>query len=262
MNRGEIFWGALLVVLGGLFFLKTAGLLVGDVFGWFWPLCVVAAGAWVLLGGFQAHRDSAPAHGIAIALQGARGARLVINHGVGRLEIGPGSEGGDFLTGNAGVAMSHSVRRVDDRLDVTIDAGPSFLPFVGPEGGSWSFHINPSVPTELTLRAGATQLDLDLATLQVTRLDYEGGASSLNLAFPESVERFAAHLTTGASSLNLKIPEGVAARIKITSPGSPLLDPTRFKSLGSGLYESTSFETASRRAEVTIDGGAISIHVE
>ncbi|MGE5072447.1 MAG: LiaF transmembrane domain-containing protein [Anaerolineae bacterium] len=51
MRRGELFWGPLLVILGVLFFLKATGTITGDVFGWFWPILIIAAGAWILMGG-------------------------------------------------------------------------------------------------------------------------------------------------------------------------------------------------------------------
>ncbi|MFH1183955.1 MAG: hypothetical protein V1755_02810 [Chloroflexota bacterium] len=54
MRRGKIFWGFLLVVLGGLYFLKTPGYMGGDVFGWSRPVLIVTAGAWILMGGFRA----------------------------------------------------------------------------------------------------------------------------------------------------------------------------------------------------------------
>ena len=87
MRRGEIFWGSLLVVLVYYFFLRTAGYLTGDVFEWFWPFVVIAIGIWILVDGFATRVDFKIAEKISIPLQGAKEARLEINHGMGQIEL-------------------------------------------------------------------------------------------------------------------------------------------------------------------------------
>ena len=262
MRRGEIFWGVLLVMLGGLFFLKTAGYLTGDVMSWFWPLLIVAAGAWMLLGGFSRREATSSSQTFSVPLEGARKASLTINHGVGRLELRSGASGNEFLAGTSAVAMTHSSRLVGEHLEVNIDAGPSMIPFIGPEGGAWILRLNSAVPTILSLHAGASQLDMDLTDLQITRLDYEGGASSLQLSLPKDVSRFMGNIRSGASSLHLRVPHGVAARFFIKTVGSTTIDEQRFVARGTGVYQSADFDTATRQAEVTLEGGATSIRID
>src|SRR5512140_3054872 len=101
MRRGELFWGTLLVVLGVLFFLKAAGFITGDVFGWFWPLLIIAVGAWILLGGFKYRSRYETAEKFSVPLQGAREASLSIEHGAGRIDLRGGANPGDLVTGVA-----------------------------------------------------------------------------------------------------------------------------------------------------------------
>src|SRR5271157_4026096 len=103
MRRGEIFWGSLLVLLGVLFFLHTAGYLPGDVFSWFWPFVVIAIGVWILMSSFMARVDFNNAEKFSIPLQGATEAQIEINHGAGQIDLSAGANDGDFLTGMAGV---------------------------------------------------------------------------------------------------------------------------------------------------------------
>jgi hypothetical protein len=262
MRRNEVFWGGMLVVLGLLFFLKTAGYIAGDIFSWFWPVLVMAAGGWILLGGFEGRGRLGSTSTFSIPVQGAREATLTVNHGIGRLELGMGEAGEDFLTGNSGAGLTHSSRLVGDRLEVSIDAGPSVFPFLGPDSGSWGLSLNPSVPTQVKLNAGASDLDLDLRNTQVTRFDYEGGASRLKLTLPAAVDRFISRIETGASSIELRVPDGVAARFSLSGPGSSTIDQARFPSIGHGVFQSPDFESAPRRAMVTIEGGATSIRVD
>ena len=154
MRRGEIFWGSLLVLLGVLFFLRAAGFLVGDVFGWFWPLFIIALGVWVLLGGFFFRTRFENAEKFSVPTQGAKEASLSIEHGAGRIDLRAGANAGDFITGMVGTGMNRSTHLNGDKLEVKIEAGPSFIPFVGPEGGVWQFRLNPDMPTVIKIEAG------------------------------------------------------------------------------------------------------------
>lgn len=261
MRRGEIFWGSLLVLLGVLFFLRTAGYLRGDVFSWFWPFVIIAIGIWILFGGFEARVDFNSAEKFSIPLQGAAEARLEMNHGVGQIELSAGADAGDFLTGIVGVAMDHSSHLDGNKLEVKINAGPSFMPFIGPEGGVWQFRLSRDVPMTLDIDAGASRLNLDLRDLQVKYLSFEGGASRVTLTLPMRVENMVADLEAGAASLELNVPQDVGLRLRLKSVGTLKIDEGRFVPRTGRIYQSADYDTAKYRAEVNIEGGATSIRV-
>lgn len=261
MRRGELFWGTLLVVLGVLFFLKAAGYLPGDVFGWFWPLLVIAIGLWVLFGSTLGRARYETAEKFSVALEGAREASLSIDHGAGQISLRAGANPGDFLTGVSGVGMDQKVRRTDGKLEVEIDAGPSFIPFVGPQGGVWEYRLTPDVPLTLKIEAGASRLDVDLSGLRVTRFMFSGGASNLNLTLPAHVENALVDIDAGAASINLTVPEGLAVRFRSRNVGPLSIDQQRFPPQGAGLYQSPDYATAPYHAEVTVDAGVSSITV-
>jgi hypothetical protein len=261
MRRGEVFWGFILIILGGLFALRSAGYIAGDIFGWFWPLFIVAIGVWILIGGGVRRQTGALAEPFSIPLQGATEADLRIDHGVGRISIGPGANAGDFLTGTRGVGMNQSVQLVGDRLQVKIEAGPSFIPFMGPPGGIWEYRLDGNVPTQLTIHSGASRLDLDLTELSVTRLEFQGGASNLNLTLPARVSHSVSEIEAGAASIEVRVPRGVGLRLHATSVGSLNVDEAAFPRRASDMYESADYETAATRADVKIDGGATSVRV-
>jgi hypothetical protein len=261
MRRGEIFWGSLLVLLGILFFLHTAGYLVGDVFAWFWPFVIIAVGIWILVDGFATRVEFNSAEKFSIPLQGAKEARLEINHGMGQIELSAGANAEDFLTGVAGIGMNQSSHLDGDKLEVEIDAGPSFVPFIGPEGGVWQFRLNPELPTSLDIDAGASRLNLDLRDLQVKYLSFDGGASSMTLTLPARVENMVADLEAGAASIELNVPQGVGLRLRLKSVGSLKIDETRFVLREGRIYQSADYDSAKYRAEVNIEGGATSITV-
>ncbi len=261
MRRGEAFWGGLLVILGLLFFLKAGGYLAGDVLGWFWPVVIIAAGVWILMGGFAYQTRFETAEKFSIPLQEAQEASLSINHGAGRIDLRAGANPGDFVTGMSGAGMNHTSHLFGTKLEVGIEAGPSFIPFVGPEGGVWQFRLNRDLPTAINIQAGASRLDLDLADLRVTFFSFEGGASNVNLTLPARMEHTLVELEAGAASIDVSVPDGVALRFRTKSVGSLHIDETRFPRREGGMYQSPDYDTATYHAEVTVDGGATSIIV-
>ncbi len=261
MRRGEIFWGSLLVLLGVLFFLKTAGYLVGDVFSWFWPFVVIGFGVWILLGGFFMRANYEHAEKFSVPLQDAKEASLSIDHGAGQIDLRSGANAGDFLTGASGTGMNLSSRLNGDKLEVKIEAGPSFIPFLGPAGGVWQYRLNPDLPMVIDIDAGASRLDLDLSDLRVTHFSFDGGASRLDLTLPARVENALVDIEAGAASIELHVPQGVAMRFRTKSVGSLNIDETRFPRREGGIYQSVDYDAAKFRADVTIDGGATSIKV-
>jgi len=261
MRRGEILWGGLLVLLGVLFLLRATGYLIGDVLSWFWPLFIIAIGVWILLGGFAFQARYENAEKFSVPIESAKAGSLSINHGAGRIELRAGANAGDFITGMVGVGMNRSTLMNGDKLEVKIDAGPSYIPFIGPEGGIWQFRLNPDLPTSIKIEGGASRLDLDLSDLHVTYFSFEGGASNLHLTLPARVENSLVEIEAGATSINLDVPNGVALRFRTKSVGSLHIDETRFPRRDGAIYQSADYGTAKYHVEVTVDGGATSINV-
>ena len=69
-----------------------------------------------------------------------------------------------------------------------MNAGPTFIPFIGPSGGAWRFDLNRDTPLRLEVSAGASNVSLDLSALLVKYLSLETGASSLRLTLPSRAE--------------------------------------------------------------------------
>ncbi len=261
MRRGELFWGVVLLVLGALFFLKAAGYLTGDVFGWFWPLLIMFLGLWLVFGLTRRGSRYAAAEKFSVPLQDAQRATLAVEHGAGEIKLRAGAEPGNFLTGIVGTGMNHSEWRDGDRLLVRLEAGPSFIPFLGPEGGAWEYRLSRDIPIDLSIHSGASRLDLDLTELQVTNLSFDGGASRITLNLPAGVGNTMVNVRAGAARLDLTVPPGVALRLRSRATGNLDIDEARFPRVEDGVYQSRDFGSAQHCADVTLDGGATSIHI-
>jgi hypothetical protein len=150
--------------------------------------------------------------------------------------------------------MNQKSRLIGDQLDVRVDAGPSFLPFIGPSGGVWYFQLVRDLPVLLNVDAGASAINIDLKDVLAKHLAVKTGASSVNVTMPSrGVCLF--DLDGGATSVNITIPESTAARIRVDGVTSMDVDVNRFPRLSSDLYQSPDFEAATDRAEINITSG-------
>jgi len=261
MRRGDVFWGGILVILGGLFLLQANGL-ISDVFGWFWPILLVLLGGWILAGRYLPGLAGNSMEDFSIDLQGATQIGLNIDHGAGSIALVGGAPAGVAVRGTQASGMSMKTHLQGERLDVKIDAGPSFIPFLGPDSGVWQYQLNQDVPFNLDVDSGASSMDFDLTDIKVAHLSVDTGASTLKIKLPAHAGSTLVDIDSGAATLDLTVPQGVAARVRARQGASTFnIDLSRFPMLDNGLYQSADFATASNKVEINLDGGANAVTV-
>lgn len=260
MRRGSIFWGGILILLGVLFSLQAANI-IDDVFGWFWPLFLILLGVAVLVSRFTAPNLTS-GEAFSIDLEGATRVALEVDHGAGSVKVMGGAPYGTAVSGTQGTAMSFKSHLNGDTLTVDIDAGPSFIPFLGPEGGSWVFQLTNEVPVSMKFDGGAASLDFDFTDTKLDFLGVDMGASSMTLKLPANAGRTLVDVESGAASIDITIPQGVAARIRMEQGASAQnIDSSRFPQVMDGMYQSPDFDSAENRAEINLEGGANSVTI-
>jgi len=262
MRRGNLFWGIILIVLGGLFLLQTSGL-INDVLSWFWPIGLILLGVWVLAGRYLPRQGGA-VETFSIELQDATRLDLDIDHGGGSLVFSGGAPAGVAISGSQATGLDVSSHRSGDSLGVKVDAGPNFLPFLGPDGGEWSFKLTQAVPVAIKLDAGASSLDFDLTDVRLTYLGVDAGASSVKVKLPANAGHTLVDFESGAASIDLIVPAGVGARIRFEQGISSInVDESRFPLVTSmrNLYQSADYDSTANRVEINLEGGANSVKV-
>jgi hypothetical protein len=178
------------------------------------------------------------------------------------LVIKSGAPAGKAMLGSYGVGMEESNHLDGDKLEIKVDAGPSFLPFFGPSSGSWNFRLTEEVPVSIKVDTGASSLDMDLTDVQARQIELETGANNSNITMPARGASIL-DLEAGAASINIVIPPGVAGRIRLREGLTSLnVDKTRFPQLDSRLYQSPDFDTAANRAEINVEAGLGSITIK
>ncbi len=261
MRRGSLFLGLALILFAGLFFLKGLGV-IADVLPLVWPLVVILFGLWLLIGGLLPGPGRGSAEMFTIDLQGATEGEIEIDHGAGQILVTGGAPEGKVMEATAGTAMDYKSHLSGSTLKVDVSAGPSGLPFMGPDGGAWQFRLTERIPLSLEVNAGASSMDFDLTDLQVRLFKLETGASSTRLKLPAHAGQTVVEIEGGAASYHITVPQGVAARVSMEGGLSSLdIDERRFPRQAGGYYQSPDYDSAANRAEIRIEGGASSITV-
>lgn len=260
MKRDNLFWGIVLILLGLLFYLQARGL-VTNVFRYFWPLMLILVGGWIILSVYWR-----PAAGsdetFSIPLESAQRVNYRFSHGAGQLDISGGAPAGQAIVGTSAAGMNRRSYLNGDQLDVRVEAGPSFMPFFGPNEGVWRFQLPQDVPVSLTVESGASYQNIDLADMLATRLALKTGASSTNVTMPSRGASLL-DVEAGAASINIRVPEVTAARIRVREGVMAVnVDTNRFPRLDSGFFQSANFDTAQNRTEIHIESGVGSVSVK
>ncbi len=259
-RRGNLFWGSVLIVLAGLLLLKQMGVIVGDIFGYFWPLLIIAFGVWLIVGCF-ARNQPVEGEQVSIPLEGAASAYVKLDHGAGRLTLSSGAGSGEIVNGTFGNGLSYKSHVEGGRMEVKLRTSQQAWAWWPGESLDWDIRLNRDIPLSLKIDSGASASILDLSDLKVTDLDIDTGASSTELTLPANAGNTHVDIDTGASSLKVNIPSGVAASIRVKSGIASVNVNPRFSRLDGGLYQSTDYSTAANRVDMTIDAGVGSIEV-
>jgi hypothetical protein len=260
MRRDNIFWGTALILVGVLLFLQTQGI-IGNIFQYFWPLALILVGGWIILSVYW-RPGTSEEETYMIPLGAARRLRFKLSHGAGQIHLTGGAPAGQALVGSTAVGMNKYSHLDGDQLDVRVEAGPSFVPFLGPSQGVWRFQLTQEIPSTLVIESGASSLDIDLRDVPATRVELKTGASSSNVTVPARGVSLL-DVEAGAASVNIRVPEATAARIRVEEGLHSInVDTSRFPHLGSGIYQSSGYETAADRADINIEGGLGSVSVK
>ncbi len=124
----------------------------------------------------------------------------------------------------------------------------------------WELGLSPALPLDLAVYLGGGEAQLDLAELQLERLDVRAGIGDTTLTLPGH-GRFRVDIEGGIGNTVIHLPAGVAARVTAQSGLGPvtLLVDGRREHLP---YSSPGYATAVSRVDLTVRSGvgAITVH--
>ena len=260
MNRGSIFWGTILIIVGFLFILNNFGYFNINFWVILGPVLLILFGFWVIVG------SSLPKNGvdkITIPMDHFEKAYVGINYAAGKMRIAGLSGSYNLLEGelSGGFELEKNIKA--SSINLQLNLKPNFIPIVWiPDGTEWIINLSNSVPLSLDIKTGATDSSIDLSGLRVEKFELITGASSTNLILSSKNGSGYYVIKAGLASVNIRIPAGIAARIRASAGlGAVTVDQSRFPKQH-GEYKSIDYDSALAKVDLVVETGlgAIDIH--
>ena len=261
MRTGAIFWGFVLIIIGGLLLLQNLGYLENvDLWGLIWSIAFIAFGIWVLLGAVL--KPSGKVQNISVPLEGAARAVVKLNRGIGKLTMAAGAPSGDLLSGEIRDEIKLKVSRSGDNVEVKCSqSSDGFLYWFSSSNLRWDVYLNPEIPLTLKIESGIGQSNLDLSGLSVEALKVNPGVGETNLTLPSQAGFTQVNVEGGVGAVNVRIPGGVGARIRVQQGlGAVNVDRARFPRSGN-YYVSADYNTAANKVDLDVQTGVGAISI-
>jgi DNA-binding MarR family transcriptional regulator len=199
--------------------------------------------------------------GFAAPLGSVTSGRLVFERGASDIFIGVDPAMGDLL--RARFEGSASQLRAQDGI-VTVRQRRRRLPSLGRDERANELLLNGSIPWEVEIRGGASNLAADFGELKLGSLEIKGGASETVLTLPHPPGTVTLRVLGGASDLTVHRPEGVAIRILVRDGSRKLaFDEQHFGAIGGETsLQSPAYDRAADRYDIEVSGGANSLTID
>ncbi len=124
------------------------------------------------------------------------------------------------------------------------------------------FYLNKNIIWDLSLKSGASEINLNLKDLNINSIDVSSGASDIKGTLSALANRTDINISSGASDIEFKIPQGSACEIISSSAAtSIIIDGTKLSGIGKKTYKTDNFDTADNVFYFDISSGASEITI-
>jgi cytochrome c oxidase subunit IV len=295
----KVFWGLLLILIGGLALVGNFGLATIEWSNlWrLWPLFIVAAGlsilsfkniiwkiisvilsvvavaaiAWVLLGGFKQIGVSIDTlknynETIQIASGEIKSAEVSLDAGASEVYISTADQIGIAtagLTSNfATLEKTSSVSGSIQKVDFSMKTENKwFNNWVGSYRNKWDIKLTRNLPLSLNVNAGACDADIDLSDAKLNMVDIDMGASDLTLKLGKNQSLANVTIDSGASSILVRVPTESGVKL-VTEGGLSSKELADLKLSSDKTYESNNYDSAISKINITAKIGVSSFTIE
>lgn len=293
---GGVFWGLLLMLIGGLILLDNLHVISVNFSNlWqLWPVLIIMAGVSMLsLRGWLGGLVTLVLGASLLALVAAAAIEnpwytvtpqvRVQTQQIGgdnesvelqKLDVGVKAGAADIIlsssTARKGVLAtlesSHTTLGQSSRTDgtaqyVTFRTEPTNRFWLGNIKNKLSLDYTQSVPLMLHFDIGAASLKGDLSAIKLRSLSVDAGASSIDLKLGAELPDQDITLESGASSVKLNIPKDAGVRV-YTDDGLSSIEFAGVDKRSDDLYESPNFASATAKVTIRADLGASSFTIK
>ncbi len=287
----SIFWGIFFLFLGVVLLLQALGALPWGLWFqlWrFWPVILIAIGLrfilhhwhpWLLgliflallagslLLAMWRYGPGAPGtinQSYAQPLGGVQSLEVVTDFAAADISMSDLAAGASSLveihtnTVNAGTGLNASLQRRDGSARLRLSTWP--IEDWGSHAARWEIGFNPDVTLDFTVRAGVSNLEMDLSALQVSDIQLDLDAGNYRIIMPDS-GAVSAYIKADVANVEIQIPASMEAQISARNDiTSFTIDGGRFPPDGDA-YVSSGYAGASDKLELQIDADVSRINI-
>ena len=185
---------------------------------------------------------------------------------------------------------TQSVNMINGQATLTLRASgrgqPWFrFPWAAYNGATeWQVHLNPSVKSDITAHTGGGNVELNLSGMAITHVAADSGGGNLDIVLPDNAMNLNVtaktgagdvivvigsditgsntfNASSGAGNVVIRVPGSIAARIHATSGMGKVIVDSRFSKINDTTYQSSNYDGAIDKAEITINSGAGNVSV-
>lgn len=200
----------------------------------------------------------------SVELGDASSVSVEINFGAGDLQVTGGAEKlleADFTYNVA--KLKPEVAYADGKLSVR-QPGVKGLPIlqdITDFRNEWGLRLSDEVPMDLSVIVGGGSSDLQLAGLQLTRLDVNQGAGMSTIDLSGGWKRdLDVSIDTGAADITVRLPKDVGARVEVEA-GPTAIEATGLRREGN-VYTNNAYGVSDVTLNVAMKAGIGRINLE
>lgn len=249
------------IILIGLSMLSRGGRMHA---GLGWLIALVLIGGAITYGVLNPVKTEVENQDIALAQRdGATAADVSIDMGAAKVTVGGGSDQlvtGTFSSNITSLQTSDSLSNDTQEVSFTAQDRGHFW-FFGGLKNELDLNLTDDLPMSLTVDSGAADLNFDLSTLMLQRLDIDSGASTLDLTLGDKLDATEVNIDSGAASLTIDVPETVGMKVYLDAGASSKHLPDSLQKTDDDTYETKDFNKAEKQITLTISAGASTITI-
>jgi hypothetical protein len=208
-------------------------------------------------------------------LNGVSAARVVIDPGDGNLAIDP-------FTSDRAVLANASLQYLENQgqpiwlLDtsggktvLSVKANTGYaqpwirLSWEACNGATdWQIHLNPAAVNDIQAHTAGGNVSIDLTGMAVHSVSAETGGGNVNIVFSSKLTGSSTiAASSGAGNVEVHLPAGAAVRVHATTGVGKVMLDSRFVKMDDSTYQTSDFDTAADRFEITLKSGAGNVSV-
>jgi len=121
--------------------------------------------------------------------------------------------------------------------------------------------LNTNPVWDIKVDVGAANIELDLSSFKIRKLEIDGGASSINIRLGTLQAESKIKINSGASSIDIKVPREFACEVN-TSTVLSSKDLEGFNKVGNGTYVTPDFSDKTKNIVIEVEAAVSSLNVE